>query len=433
MGEIFALAIKDLRVISHDKAAVFFLFFFPIAIAIFFGTIFGGAGEGPRQMTIAIVDQDDTAASRAFVESLGSEEGIVLDPKTEEEARTAVRRGWVGAYILLPEGYGEAEFDMFRAEGPGISMGIDPSRQAEGAMIKGLLMKHNFVAMQERFRDRSKLREMFDGYIAEAEAEGDEQSAQWVPFLRLMGQAFENMPEWDEAEEEQQQEAAEEEGEEYGFSFGAEVETEEIAQQRDGPRSSYETSFPQGMLWALLTSAAAFGLSLVTERTRGTLVRLRITPLTRAHILAGKGLACFMAMISVTLTLSVVGVLAFGIRPSSYLHLAMAVLCGCICFVGMMMFVSVLGKTEQSAGGFGWAIMITMGMIGGASIPLFFMPPWLQKVSTISPVRWAALALEGSLWRGFSFTEMLLPCGVLVGIGVGFFCIGARAFKWIQE
>jgi ABC-2 type transport system permease protein len=430
MGEIWALAIKDLRVISRDKAAAFFLFVFPIAIAIFFGTIFAGGGEGPRDMTIAVVDLDNTEASRAFVESLDSEEGITLDRKSEEDARTAVRRGDVAAFILLPEGYAETQGGMFWGQSPGLEMGIDPSRRAEAAMIKGLLMKHSFSGMQEQYRDPKKLGEQFDKYIADvrAEADEDEEAAEWLPFLTLMREAFESLPAWDEGTDG----GGGGDGE-FDMSQMMQVKTTDVTREWEGPRSSYETSFPQGMLWGLLTSAAAFGVSLVVERTRGTLIRLRIAPISRAQILAGKGLACFMAMMAVMLTLTVIGIRFCGIRPSSYLHLAMAILCGCICFVGMMMFVSVLGKTEQSAGGFGWAIMVTMGMIGGASVPLFFMPPWLQKVSCISPVRWAALALEGSLWREFSFSEMLLPCGILVGIGLAFFCIGARAFKWIQE
>jgi ABC-2 type transport system permease protein len=140
-----------------------------------------------------------------------------------------------------------------------------------------------------------------------------------------------------------------------------------------------------------------------------------------------------MAMASVMTALVIIGVTVFGMRPNSFLKLATAILCSCVCFVGMMMFITVLGKTEQSAGGFGWAIMVTLAMIGGGSLPLFMMPPWLQKVSNISPVKWASLSLEGSIWRDFSWSEMLMPCAILVATGVVFFCIGARAFRWIQE
>ena len=34
------------------------------------------------------------------------------------------------------------------------------------------------------------------------------------------------------------------------------------------------------------------------------------------------------------------------------------------------------------------------------------------------------LALEGAVWRNFSVVEMLVPCGVLVGIGAATFSLG---------
>ena len=47
----------------------------------------------------------------------------------------------------------------------------------------------------------------------------------------------------------------------------------------------------------------SFGISLVTERTHGTLVRLRMAPLTRAQILGGKALSCFISILFVELML----------------------------------------------------------------------------------------------------------------------------------
>jgi len=40
MRETIAIALKDLRLLLRDKAGFFFVFFFPLLIAIFFGTVF---------------------------------------------------------------------------------------------------------------------------------------------------------------------------------------------------------------------------------------------------------------------------------------------------------------------------------------------------------------------------------------------------------
>ena len=179
--------------------------------------------------------------------------------------------------------------------------------------------------------------------------------------------------------------------------------------------------------------AAGFAISLVDERTKGTLVRLRIAPIGRMHILAGKALACGLTTIAAPTVLLLLAVVAFGVRPDSWPLLGVAVVCVALCFVGIMMLLSVLGKTERSAAGIGWAVLIVIAMIGGGTIPLAFMPPWMQPLSHLSPVKWSILAMEGAIWRNFSAAELALPCGILVAVGLLCFTIGTRAFRWSEE
>jgi ABC-2 type transport system permease protein len=111
------------------------------------------------------------------------------------------------------------------------------------------------------------------------------------------------------------------------------------------------------------------------------------------------------------------------------LLLVLAAACTILCFAGFMMFVSTLGRTEQSVGGAGWAMLMIMAMLGGGMIPLFVMPPWLRSVSHISPVRWGIYALEGAIWRHLTFAEMVGPCSVLLAIAVTFFSLGVLMLR----
>ena len=107
----------------------------------------------------------------------------------------------------------------------------------------------------------------------------------------------------------------------------------------------------------------------------------------------------------------------FDVRPTSYPLLALALLCGSICFCGIMMALSVIGGTEQAAAGIGWGLSLPLSMLGGGMVPLFLMPEWMQRLANISPMKWTLMAYEGAIWRGFTPGEMLLPCAVLVAIG----------------
>ena len=62
-------------------------------------------------------------------------------------------------------------------------------------------------------------------------------------------------------------------------------------------------------------------------------------------------------------------------------------------------------------------------------VPQFVMPAWMQAAGVISPIRWAILAIEGGVWRQFSVTEMVLPCAILISVGLVCFALGTRGLK----
>jgi ABC-2 type transport system permease protein len=154
------------------------------------------------------------------------------------------------------------------------------------------------------------------------------------------------------------------------------------------------------------------------------MLRLRLAPITRAHILAGKGLACFASGLLTCILLLAIGVLFFDVRVSNLSVLAIAVVASCLCFVGITMMISVLGKTEEAVGGAGWGILLVAAMTGGGMIPVFIMPGWLRTLSNFSPVKWGILAIEGGIWRDFSLSDAAGPIAVLLGIGTACFLAG---------
>ena len=160
------------------------------------------------------------------------------------------------------------------------------------------------------------------------------------------------------------------------------------------------------------------------ERISGTYLRLRAAPLSWAQLLAGKGLACFIACTVATTLMLLFGHVMFAVRLENMLKVALAVICASTCVVGMMMLLSTAGRTIQAVSGVSWGCFVVMEMIGGGMIPLIAMPKWMLTISHLSPVKWIILALEGAIWRGFSFAEMALPCGILLAVGIACFALG---------
>lgn len=420
MNASTALARKDLYLLLRDKPGFFFTFFFPILYATLFGWIMSGFGDSDRMtgMNIALVDEDDTPGSRAFARTLDESKEFDVQITDRAPAEDLVRRGKKVAYVVLTEGFGEARETLFWGDPAELLVGVDPSRGAEGAMIKGLLTRYGYEKMQQTFGDSEQMSQTIDRAIADI---GKDQSMNTVARALLTGYLehsktfFKEMPEAS--------------GDAEGAMGNWEpivVRSVDVQRQRFGPTTMYSITFAQAIVWAVMGCSAAFGISLVTERNNGTMERLMMAPLSRRDIMAGKAIACFATTISVSVLLITIGILGFGVRPGSYPLLLLALLCTSGCFVGIMMLLSVLGKTEQSAGGIGWAILMVMAMIGGGMIPQFVMPKSLQQFSIVSPVRWSIQALDGAIWRGYSIGEMLTPCLVLLFIGGICFLVGTR-------
>jgi len=425
MSAIIAIAAKDLRLLLRDKAGFFFTCVFPLLIAVFFGAMFSGGGQSSGKMPVLVVDEDRTDGSRAYVGKLKASAELEVTAMERAKAFEEVRRGRATAVIVLKPGVGAGQENMFWGKPPGIALGVDPARRAEAGMLQGILTKYAVEGMQEGFAKPEKMRDSVARARQSARAAADMPPGYQGDLDRFLG-------ELDQFLDKSSRHEAETPAGGSGFQGfkPVEIETVEVVRHRIGPTNAFAVSFPQGIIWGIIGCAAAFGLSLVVERTHGTLVRLQLAPLGRLQILGGKALACFTAIVAQAVVLFGIGLAVFGIRTAAPGLLLLAIFSSAVAFVGIMMLLSVLGRTERSAGGIGWAIMLVMSMIGGGMIPLFIMPAWMVRLSHLSPVKWAVLAFEGATWRQFTTTEMLLPCGILLGVGGGLFLLGARLFRW---
>jgi linearmycin/streptolysin S transport system permease protein len=327
--------------------------------------------------------------------------------------------------VLLPPGFGQRKRRTFAGPGPEVELGLDPSRKAESGMIQGVLTKYLSQDMQALFTNPESMRVRMRESLADVDRSAlpAEQRASIHRFLgeldRFLGDRARDTAA-----------ASTRAGD--GWQ-PARFHSVDVMRRRDGPRNSYDVSFPQGVMWAILNGAFGFAMSLVNERMRGTLVRLRMAPVSRGQVLAAKAAAALVAIVVVATIVLGIGAAVFGVRPTSLPLLGLAVLSAATAIVGIMMVISVSATTPRGVSGLGWAVMMAMSMTGGAMIPLFAMPPWMQTASMASPVRWATIALEGALWRGFTPTQMALPCAILLSLGVIGFTMGTRILRRTEE
>jgi len=421
MRKLLALACKDFRVLIADKGNMFWVFVFPAIFALLFGAVYSGADDGPSGMNVAVVDEDQSEFSQRYVSHLESDEALKITRADHEQALTDVRKGRQAAALVIKPGFGDGFSAMFDANDTKLEIALDPGRRMEGAYLQGLLAKAQFEVMTTQFQDRQWMRRQMGSWRTEITADDSIDAEDVNVFLHY----FDALDTFMEDVNEQTYQS--------GFGDGLlNIATVDVQRDYEGPKTSFQITFPQAMIFGILSCAATFVVSIVRERTTGTFQRLCIGPISQAHILAGKGLACAMTCALVIGLLTTGGILIFKVPIGSPPLFILASACTVLCFVGLMMFVSTLGKTEQSVGGAGWAMLMIMAMFGGAMMPLAFMPSWMRNISHFSPVKWGILAMEGAIWRDFTLVEMLTPCAVLLAIGAVFFALGVVMLRRAQ-
>lgn len=412
MRQVVALARKDLRILFRVRSGLFFTFVWPLIVAILFGVVFSGQSQAERApLGVVVIDEDNTDGSRAFIDRLQKSGDFSVEAATRADAENAVRLGRRSAFIAVKPGFGVGSQRMFYGEPRQVEIGIDPARQAESAMLEGLLLKHAMADMQRLLSSPDESRKMIQGTLSQMSQGAPSSVTRFLgeldTFLASPAPAAGNVSGWQPLA----------------------VTKSPVAREKRGPSNGFEVTFPQGVLWGIIGCIMTFAVSMVSERVRGTFVRLQIAPLTRSHILAGKALACFASITLVQVMLFVLGAAFFDVSPDSILLLVLICVCASLGFVGFMMMISGFGKNEQGVSGAGWAMLMPMTMFGGGMMPQFIMPPWMQTVGNFSPVKWAILGLEGAVWRGFTFGEMLTPCAILLAFGAACFAMGVKGLR----
>ncbi len=421
MGPIWAMAIKDLRHLLRDKGAAFFALVFPLLVAFFFGAIFGGGGGGGT-LRVILVDEDGSPASALFASDIAADAALRVTTVTDRDAAAAVvRRGDAVAAIIIPRGFSDQADQVFAGGSMQVEGVVDPARRAEAGLLTGKLNELAFRQMVRTFGDNEKMSKALDSARISITAATDLTPVQKGLFS-VMFDAVGNLARGGATSQADGTNPL-------GSWNPVQVTLSEVTSERAVPTSAYQISFTQGIIWGLMGCVTTFGLSMAFERSRGTLLRLVVSPISMRHVLAGKALACFIACMAVQALLLAVGVLALGIRIDQPAMMLVAAVAAAFGFTGVMMLMAGMSRTEGGGAGMGRALILVLAMIGGGTVPLFVMPQYMQTASKISPFSWATIAMEGAMWRGFSMFEMAVPVGVLLGFGVVGFAAGAWCLR----
>lgn len=424
---LLAMVRKDLQLFFSDRRSVIVSFVVPIAIASFFGAVFaGGSGDRePARIAVAVVDQDASPISQAVLASSSADKNLKLTTPTEDEARDLVKRGKTAVAVVIPKGFGEAAGAAFFGDGekPALTFLFDPSRNVELAMVRGILTEHVMEAVSEEMFGGAQGRALVEKTLPQVQSSSMPADQKRL-LLEMLGsvQKFYN-----------QQPAAgtETSAAPRGITMPYTVHEEAMTSGSDVAYNGYAHSFAGMAIQFLLFAMANIGVEMLLERRRGLWSRLRSAPVSKLTLLSGK--AASGTIISLMILLVSFGfamaVFQVKIQGSILGFLGIAIACAVMAST-FGLLVAALGNSPATARGVTTLAVLMMVMLGGAWVPTFVFPAWLQQLTIIVPVRWAVDGLDAMTWRGIGLNGAVMPVLILLGFAAAFWTIAATRFRW---
>ena len=378
---IWALIRNDLRIFLTDRRAMLVGVLVPILIAAFFGYVFGGNGDAePAKIAIGVVDEDLSEVSHAIDADLAQEPSVSVQTLDRAQAERLVRAGKIQLAAIMPADFAAnaAGALYFEQERPQVEFLIDPSQGIASRIVEGILIR---CAIREITR------------AAARNASGP------------------NAPR--------------------EFTMPYTVSITKVTSGNNVPYNGYAHSFAGMTTQFILLSGIDAGIVLLLLRERGIWQRMRAAPLHKGHFLLARVSATMLIGMFQFALIYIVAIGVFGVRVQGS-ALGLVGLGVALCFMnsafGLML--AALGRSPAATRGIAVLATLLLVMLGGAWVPSFVFPKWLQQATLAVPTRWAVDGLDAVTWRGQGLDAAVAPIAVLVTTALICLIIAIWRFRW---
>ena len=423
MNAFLALVRKDLVLYFSNGRSLIMSIAAPILIAAFFGSLFGGGDNKPANIPVAITDLDRSELSGKIVAAMHADSALAVSETSEAEGLAQVKAGKLRAAVTLPAGFGQtAGAAMFGgADKPVIVLNYDPSQAMVLPLVRGLLAQHVMEHVsQSVFTGAGPMMKTMREQVANNPAlpaeRRDELTAMFDSVARVQDRAASG--------------AAPAAG---GGSFNMPFATREVeaGAKPETRYNSYSHSFAGMGVQFILLMGVDMAIGLLTMRRLGLWKRLRAAPLSRAKLLGSRIASTAAIALIVFAVIYAFAMLVFNVRiDGSVIGFAAVLVAFALLTASFGLLVAALGKTPEATRGLAILATLLMVMLGGAWVPSFVFPAWLQTISLAVPTRWAVDGLDAMTWRGLPLDAALLPVTVQLAFSAVFAALAIARFEW---
>jgi ABC-2 type transport system permease protein len=398
--KIFSIASKELRLWLQAPGNWLTVFLVPLAFIGILGSVFA---KGTPVITVFAVNEDKGEYGAEIIELLANSENLEFEMlATQDEADARVAKGDRMAAVVIREDFSDA---VKTSDGGSIIVIVDPARKKDGGLVTGLVQSALIKSVVYAEIDRA-LQGMFKKQSASSENNQFFQTfinaGIKAVLAKSVNEAIDNPL--------------------------IKVETEPLSQKSSDAELSIMSSLSPGFALSFVFFLIShLAMTVVDERETGTLRRLITTPASRAVILFGKALPFFdVAVIQLVFILLVCN-MVFGMELGSEpLALTVIVLSIGACVAGLGIMVAALVKNGAQAAIGAVVIALAMAAVSGCMMPQVKV----AGLNMVTPHYWALEGIQNVIARGMGMDGVLMQSGILLGMAVLFFTIGALRFKF---
>lgn len=435
MTALIALVRKDLILYINDKRALMLHLLMPVILAAFFGSLFGGGSEAKTgKIEVGLVQLDPSDSGKKIAAGLKADSALTIIELSDAEAQDRVRHGKLSVAVVIPAGFGDAAAGaLFSGRNkPELPVYYDPSQSTMLAMVKGLLTQQVMqVTSAAAMGPKGNL--TTEKQLAElrAEAAGDPAKAQLSEFLTSL-KKFQDQRAADDAGK---QAAAKAEGKPapadapVGMSMPYTTQDQALS---SGPKyNGYAHSFAGMGVQFILFMGIDMGVGILLARRTGVWNRLLAAPVSLATVLGGRAVSGAIIAMGLMCAMFVCAMLIFKVQISSvpgFLGMAASF---SLMTAAFGLLIAAFGKTPEAARGIATFATLIMVMLGGAWVPSFVFPAWVQQATLVVPTRWAVDGFDAVTWRGLGLDGALQPIAVQLAFAVAFG--GIAGWKFLRD
>lgn len=366
MGPVLAIAAVELRRLSRDRVALFFLVVLPFVLILVVGSTIP---SGEDVVEVGVVSDDSGPVTDDVLDAVrGAGDVETKRYADRRELARDVRLGVVDAGLVLP-----SDLDRVVAGGGDgrIDVLVDPARGSSStarARIDAVVQDRSLELSSVRF----------------AEQLGADPSVALARATDVVA----------------------------SFEHG-DVRVTEVSGRSEVVVGGFTfVALGQVVLFVFINSLAG-GSSLVEMRTYGVTGRAMAAPVGVGQVIGGITLTRLLVALGQAALIVGVASLIFGVDWGDPLVVGAVVVVFSVVAAGAGVLTGAIARTPDQAAAIGVPVSLAMAALGGCFFPLPFAPPAMQVVARIvTPHAWATTALTDSV-DGASLPDVATELAVL--------------------